>query len=151
MSTVAKEFMSDDIGRLLGDISRRFRQRLRTSPVLDELGLSPLQAELLAWVGRTQRATASAFVEATGRDRGQVARLVTQLEKAGLISRRPCDKDGRVQYLEVTERGRDHARRLYANREKLSTESLRGVSDEDRAALERILSVVRDNLRQPSS
>ena len=141
-------FMSDDIGRLIGDVSHRFRQRLRTSAVLDELGLAPVQAELLVWIGRTDHATAKAFVEGTGRDRGQVARLVTLLDNAGLLHRRPSQQDGRIQYLELTERGRAYAHRLRANRARIAAESLRGIGEEDQAALARILAVVRDNLRE---
>lgn len=138
--------MYEDPLRLLGDVTHRFQRRLRGSPVLNELGLAPVQAQLLAWISRTDHAQASAFAEATDRDKGQVARIVAQLHDMDLIARQPCESDGRVTLLVTTPRGDAACERLRATRQALVEEAVAGLSDADRATLRRLLTTMQENL-----
>ncbi len=137
-----------DLSALLATLSHRFQQRLRSSPVLATLGLSPLQARLVAFVGRAppDHATAARFAAATGRDKGQVARLVRDLCAAGLLLRRPHPADGRVAVLGLTPAGQDAALQLLAHRARVRDEMLAGFSPDEAAALAALLGRLIDNL-----
>ena len=80
------------------------------------------------------------LVSATAFTNGGVTRLVDRMERAGLVERRPCPSDRRVQWIGLTDAGRDALQR--------ATEvHLRGIQDhlidplegEDVAELDRIL------------
>lgn len=45
--------------------------------------------------------------------RSGLTRLVDKLEKAGLIRRRPCPSDGRVQHAELTDKGVEVLRKIW--------------------------------------
>ena len=47
------------------------------------------------------------LISATAFTSGGVTRLVDRMERAGLVERRPCPTDRRVQYVGLTDAGRD--------------------------------------------
>jgi DNA-binding MarR family transcriptional regulator len=46
------------------------------------------------------------LINATAFSSGEVTRLVDRMEQAGLVERRPCPTDRRVQYVGLTDAGR---------------------------------------------
>lgn len=139
--------MQEKLSRLLSEVNHRFYQRLRGAPVHHELGITPMQAHMLMWIRRTPEATASQYCAHSGRDRGQVARLAGQLVAAGWVDREPSPEDGRVLCMALTQEGHATAARLKETWDALARASFAGVSAEDCAQLERILSTLRENLR----
>lgn len=138
--------MQEDLSRQLSELNYRFLQQLRASPVHNELNITPLQAHLLVWSSRTEAATASKFCELTGRDRGQIARVIGQLVDASLMERHSCPQDGRVLYLKPTPRGAEYVKRLVATRDAMAKESFKGISQEDLEQLARTMAKIRANL-----
>lgn len=65
------------------------------------------EGKALGFFGRRPGATASDLVGHSGRDKGQVARLLNGLKDKGLLRAEPDAQDRRVQRIHLTEAGRD--------------------------------------------
>jgi DNA-binding MarR family transcriptional regulator len=75
-----------------------------------------------------------------------VTRTATRMEAAGLLRRRPHERDRRLVRLFLTDRGRALREVIDREREELSRRALASLDQDDRAALVRILDHVRRNL-----
>jgi len=67
--------------------------------------LSPLHLHILSHCKAHPGENQQALVQASTRDKGQIARITKELETQGLLRRSPDPKDGRSQILEVTPSG----------------------------------------------
>jgi DNA-binding MarR family transcriptional regulator len=78
-----------------------------------ELGLPLLWYGVLLHIGRSPHGVRPMheLVNATAFTSGGVTRLVDRMERAGLVERRPCPTDRRVQWIGLTDAGRDMLRR----------------------------------------
>jgi DNA-binding MarR family transcriptional regulator len=74
-----------------------------------EVGLPLLWYGVLLHVGRSPEGVRpmSELTEATAFTSGGVTRLVDRMEAAGYVERRPCPTDRRVQYVGLTDKGRE--------------------------------------------
>jgi DNA-binding MarR family transcriptional regulator len=74
-----------------------------------EIGLPLLWYGVLLLVGRSPYGVRpiGELVNATAFTSGGVTRLVDRMAAAGLVERRPCPSDRRVQYVALTEKGRE--------------------------------------------
>lgn len=74
-----------------------------------EVGLPLLWYGVLLHVGRSPQGVRpmSELTEATAFTSGGVTRLVDRMEAAGYVERRPCPTDRRVQYVGLTDKGRE--------------------------------------------
>ena len=81
-----------------------------------ELGLPLPWYGVLLHVGRSPHGVRpmGELVNATAFTSGGVTRLVDRMERAGLVERRPCPSDRRVQYVGLTDAGRDMLERATA-------------------------------------
>jgi DNA-binding MarR family transcriptional regulator len=84
--------------------------------------------------GRTQRE----LVQHSGRDKGQVARLVKDLTERGLLQRSDATA-GRRRVLELTDSGLVLHRRLQRQRSQLANKLIAGLSAHELAQLNRLL------------
>jgi MarR family transcriptional regulator, 2-MHQ and catechol-resistance regulon repressor len=75
----------------------------------EEVGLPLLWYGVLLHVGRSPRGVRpmSELTEATAFTSGGVTRLVDRMEAAGYVERRPCPTDRRVQFVGLTDTGRE--------------------------------------------
>lgn len=73
--------------------------------------LNPAQWEALRYVARANKfsRTPGALADYSGATKGTISQTLIALENKGLVSRRRCDKDGRITRLHLTEAGRDLA------------------------------------------
>ncbi len=69
-------------------------------------GITPMDARVLHHIDRHPGSTQSDLVAHSGKDKGQVARLITGLRKRELIKVQVDDKDRRSLHLYLTEAGR---------------------------------------------
>jgi len=75
---------------------------------------------------------------------GGVTRLVDRLAKEGLVERRPCPTDRRIQYVAITESGRQKLKdALDVHVEDLEREYFGRMSDEERGVLADVLGRLR--------
>jgi DNA-binding MarR family transcriptional regulator len=87
--------------RMLNQIQNAVRMRFWD----DEFGLHPAAGALLADVVARGECRVSDLAEQRVVDTSVVSRQIAQLEKAGLVNRRPSPSDGRVALISPTERG----------------------------------------------
>lgn len=78
-----------------------------------EVGLPLLWYGVLLLVGRSPDGVRpiGELIAATAFTSGGVTRLVDRMERAGYVERRPCPSDRRVQFVQLTESGREMLRR----------------------------------------
>ena len=86
------------------------------------------------------------LAEASGRDHSTVSRQVANLEKSGLVVRRPGRADQRVREVAITAKGRTMTAALDAARERLIGSLLARWSRKDRSELNRLLRRLVDDL-----
>ncbi|MFC0439846.1 MarR family winged helix-turn-helix transcriptional regulator [Kutzneria buriramensis] len=87
--------------RMLNQIQNAVRMRFWD----DEFGLHPAAGALLADVVARGECRVSDLAEQRVVDTSVVSRQIAQLEKVGLVDRRPSPSDGRVALISPTERG----------------------------------------------
>jgi DNA-binding MarR family transcriptional regulator len=75
-----------------------------------------------------------------GIDNSTITPQAQKLERAGLITREPDPKDGRVAVLAITDAGRQLLERVHRSRRDLLLEKLRDWTPSDRAAVAAALS-----------
>ncbi|GGM47428.1 transcriptional regulator [Longimycelium tulufanense] len=92
--------------RTLGQLIHAGRQRAWSS----SHGLAPAVAGLLAELAAHGECRISALARHRLVDVSVISRQIAQLERAGLVARRPDPSDGRVALVRITESGREALR-----------------------------------------
>jgi DNA-binding MarR family transcriptional regulator len=120
-----------DVTRLRVAIARLSR-RLRRHEIA---GLTPSQLAALATVERAGPLRLGDLAAAEGIAPSTLTRVVTVLEEAGLVMRRPDPSDARASTIAITELGRHTMDQLRDEGTALLSQSLLVLSPEQRAAL----------------
>lgn len=95
--------VEDDLGWTLGTV---FRAHLRTARhVMGELPGGPRGYQILAAAGRGEPGSQLAMAQQLGVDRTVMTYLLDELERAGLVVRRPDPADRRARQVELTTEG----------------------------------------------
>jgi DNA-binding MarR family transcriptional regulator len=128
----------DALFELLHEVFHRMRAALQAAIGEDEAGLAGMEARALAFVARHEGTTAGELVKRSGRDKGQVARLVARLTELGLIARTEGD-DRRSYTLHLTAEGKAAHRRIERKRNRAAAAMFRSLSAADRASLAGLL------------
>ena len=115
--------------------ARRMRQEANA-----ELGPASLSA--LATIERTGPLTPSELADAERIQRPTATRLLTGLTERGLVSRAEDPSDGRCSIVTVTAEGRALLKRVRRRKNAYLAQRMRGLSDEDVAALERAAEIL---------
>lgn len=126
--------------------------RARQVRALREAGreLTPMESRVLGFFGRHPGATLSELVAHSGRDKGQLARLVAALRERGLLEARVDEADRRNQRLALTEAGNEAHQALRRQARRISAVAVKGFSEADRQRLRELLGRVRANLEDES-
>lgn len=108
--------------------------------------LNPMEAKVLGFFTRQPGATQRDLALHSGRDKGQLARLVNGLKERGLLLAQVDASDGRVMRLTLS----NPARALYAQvqhqRKRLSAAAVDGLSESERSQLMVLLARIQSNL-----
>ncbi len=110
------------------------RQMRAVNPGLDKASIP-----LLATLGEQDDVRPSDVAAAAELDPSTVSRQLHQLERLGLVSRRPDGEDGRASRISLTAHGRDSLAMVRASRATMLDTVFRGWPDEDRRHLLRLL------------
>jgi DNA-binding MarR family transcriptional regulator len=115
------------------------RFRAHVGATLDELDLSPAQAQALRELDPGTPLAMSRLADVLACDASNVTGIVDRLEARGLVERRPAEHDRRIKTLVVTEQGAEVRARLV---ERLSEPpaAFAALSDDDARTLAEILS-----------
>ncbi|WP_232661515.1 MarR family winged helix-turn-helix transcriptional regulator [Pseudonocardia sp. TRM90224] len=132
-------FDEEDVARLriaLARIARQLDRQTRGET------FSRAQTSVLATVGRIGPLRISELADIEGLNPTMLSRIVGKLEDAGLLLRRPDPDDRRAAFVETTEAGKELHMRLRAERTRLLSEHLTGLSDAEAAQLLAALSAL---------
>jgi len=111
--------------------------------------LTHMEARVLGFFGRHPGATLSELVAHSGRDKGQLAKLVGGLRERGLLEARVDEADRRNQRLHPTDAGLETHQALRRQARGLSAVAVKGFTEADKAQLQALLARVRANLEEP--
>lgn len=129
---------------LFGSVRQVLKTRLQDS----EHALGPLHLRALSLCQHNPGWTQQQLGLAMGRDKGQVARLIRDLEAQAWLSRTPDAQDGRVWRLGVTAAGAKECARFLAVEAEVATELLGGLSTQEREQLQRVLETLHTRLQK---
>ena len=108
--------------------------------------LAHMEAKALGFFARHPGATQSDLVQHSGRDKGQIARLIGGLRERGLLDATPDEHDRRVQRLAVSSAGKAVQKALQAQSRKLSKDAVADLGDEECAQLLALLKKLESRL-----
>ena len=113
--------------------------------------LSHMEAKALGFFASRPGATQSELVAHSGRDKGQIARLISGLRERGLLEAAAAANDKRSVRLSVSKLGRSLQAAVRKEAQKLSAQAMQGLSEAERRQLIALLDAVRDNLERDES
>lgn len=122
------------VAERLGALMHQFRVCLRTVSV-DTEDLAGFLAHVLTVIASGKALTARDIVLSSGRDKAQVARVLKDLQRRGLIGRHPHQGDRRVVGLSVTPAGEELAGTLIAHRRRVETAMTQSLSPQEQATI----------------
>lgn len=137
---------ADDVLEAIHAVMHLFRARQHRGLREGAQELTHMEAKTMGFFARHPGATQSELVQRMGRDKGQVARLISGLRERGLLESQPDEADRRVQRLQLGPAGQAvHAAMLKRSR-LLSAQAVLGLSEDERQTLLQLLARVRSNL-----
>lgn len=108
--------------------------------------LTHMEAKVLGFFGRHPASTQSDLARHSGRDKAQLARLITALRERGLLQGEADAQDRRNTRLSLTEAGRAIQAAAQHQAELLNTQALRGMNAHQQQQLLGLLMQIRHNL-----
>lgn len=110
--------------------------------------LAPMEGKALGFFARHPGATQSDLVTHSGRDKGQIARLIAGLKDKGLLLAQPDAQDGRVTRLHLSDRAHAMHLDVQRQRQQLSELAMAGISADHKRLLIALLHTMQGNLQQ---
>jgi len=138
-----------DVGEKLHALVHRMRRHLQHALRDRPDEATPMEWRALGFFARRPGACARDLVEHSGRDKAQVARLVRGLIDRGLLEAAPAPQDQRVQPLRLSAAGRQEARRMQAQRERVERRMLDSLDAQERMLLSDLLDRMHAALGEP--
>jgi len=111
--------------------------------------VSPLEGRVLAFFARHPGATQSDLAAHTGRDKGQLARLISGLRSQGLLDAVPDETDRRNLRLHLAPPAQAVHEALQRQRRQMARRAAAGLSADERQQLVALLGRVQGNLQGP--
>lgn len=109
-------------------------------------GLTHMESKVLGFFARHPGATLTALVAHSGRDKGQLAKLIGGLRDRGLLEARPSESDRRTMAMHLTPEGRAAHQLLRRQARRLAGVAVQGLDEAQRRQLLGLLARVRANL-----
>jgi DNA-binding MarR family transcriptional regulator len=110
------------------------------------LGMTHMHGKVLGFFARHPGATQKDLAERMGRDKGQLARLISTLKDNGLIEGQTDPADRRNIRLELTARGQEHQKTLQLQAQRVHELAAAALSSEERSQLVSLLLKVHASL-----
>ena len=121
--------LGDDVVDRLRTVVGRLSRSLRASPIAGSL--SPSQREVLGAISRGGPMRLSQLADLEGMNLTMLSRIVSHLQRLGLVDRIGDDADGRVVHVAVTRVGRRVCDELRAARTAALDRAVRRLSERD--------------------
>jgi DNA-binding MarR family transcriptional regulator len=136
----------DGIGFLIGDVSRQLRRRFAEQLKANSVQLTLAQARALVHISRREGLRQVELAALLEIQPITLARVVDQLDDAGLVERRADPEDRRAYQLYVRPAARAPLAQIARATETVRLRALRGLAAPEAAALTAALRKVRGNL-----
>lgn len=136
----------DDVLELIHTIMHLFRSQQYRALRDEAVGLSHMEGKALGFFCHHPGTTPTELVARSGRDKGQIARLIRDLRERGLLDAMPDPNDRRSLRLSASPAGAALHASLHGRAQAIGREALRGLTADDQRALLALLRRVRDNL-----
>jgi len=146
MSTKIQPSADSEIFELIHSITHLYRSQQYRSLREGAHELGPMEFRALAYIARHPGCTQSDLVTHSGRDKGQLARLIRGLREAELVAAAADPVDRRITRLSLSAAGRGMFDEASLQGKRLSKQAVNGLSAEERAVLLGLLNRVRGNL-----
>lgn len=122
----------------------RFMRRLNArvhaqSPIFDEERIGPIGGMILMALAEAQPAPMQSVATMMGRDKAQLSRMFSRLERDGLVSRTANKDDQRSSLLSLTGKGEDFVQKIKSVVAGAVEELTQPLSPEERAELLHLL------------
>ncbi|WP_430429117.1 MarR family winged helix-turn-helix transcriptional regulator [Parasphingorhabdus sp.] len=137
--------MSDNLGFLIGDISRLIRRTFDKRAKV--IGVTRPQWRVLTWLQRHEGINQVALAEMLELDAMTLCRMVDRLQAAEMVERRPDPRDRRAWQLYLTPKGTALTEQLTPIGEQLLQEAMHDLAIKDQQQLQDLLELVRSNLQ----
>jgi len=135
-----------DVLELVHGVMHLYRSRQFRVLRQGEQGVTHMESKVLGFFARHPGGTQSDLVAHSGRDKSQLARLISGLRERGLLQAEADAEDRRSVRLHLTPEGQAANEALRRQARKLSTVAVKGFTDHERAQLAALLERVRANL-----
>ena len=136
----------EDVLEAIHTVMHLFRSRQHRVLREGAHDVSHMEAKALGFFARHPGATLSDLVQHSGRDKGQMARLVGGLRERGLLEAAADEADRRSLRLTVSASAKEVQATLGQQARRLSAQAVKGLDAQERAQLLALLARVRGNL-----
>jgi MarR family transcriptional regulator, organic hydroperoxide resistance regulator len=113
---------------------------------LDPFNLAPEQNLIMMLLWEKDGLTQNQLVDKLNKDKTNIARMASNLEKKGFVKRVECQEDRRAVKLFLTERGNELGASIVPILEEFNSAVTNGISEIERKELERLLSKINHNV-----
>jgi len=142
----ANSSADNEILELMHSITHLYRSQQYRSLRGGAHELGPMEFRVVSFIARHPGATQSDLVAHSGRDKGQLARLLRGLRDAGLVLAEPDPVDRRSTRLDLSPAGQVLFDEVHAQGERLARQAMAGLAAQERATLQSLLQRVQENL-----
>jgi len=139
--------VEDDVLEVIHAVMHQVRARHPRTNEDDNQAVGHMERKALGFFARHPGATQSDLANHSGRDKGQLARLVAGLKERGLLMATPDEKDRRVVRLYLTESAHALHAEVQAQRRKLSAMAVAGLTPDQKLQLLELLAHIQRNLQ----
>jgi DNA-binding MarR family transcriptional regulator len=136
----------DDVLEAVHRVMHLYRSQRHRLLGESEHGLTHMEGKALGYFARHPGATLSELAAHAGRDKGQLARLVSGLRERGLLEARVDEVDRRHQRLHLTQGAEESLQAMRREGRKISAAAVRGLGEDEKQQLLALLAQVQANL-----
>lgn len=145
-STSARTPTPDQVLEAVHEVMHRLRHQQHAALRDAGQALTPLEGRALGFFARHPGATAAELAEHSGRDKGQLTRLLAGLKARGLLRVQADPEDRRVQRLHLEPAAQAELGAQGRVRQRLAAQAVAGLSAEERDTLVALLQRVSQGL-----
>ncbi len=126
----------------------RFKSLVLKAIRAQGINVAPMEIKALHFVYRTKACTAAQLSEQTGRDKGQIARLIREMIAKELIEKLPNPNDTRSQLILLTHQGSEILSRMLEIEQVFLDKMRQNLTSEDIAIFNRVAVTMTTNLKE---
>lgn len=132
------------IGFILNNVNRKFSQF--TVSFFKPYDITPEQAGIIRRLGEQEGITQKDLSIRMAKDQTNVTRILGQLERKDLISRKQSKEDGRASLTYLTDKGKRLNKNIMPTEQEIMNIAFSGISEERRALLKELVSKIVENI-----